>query len=159
MGADHLGQRGGLINVAVNLVLIPRYGMFGAAWATLIAYLLHVPDRARALGAPESRHYENRNLAVLVAIYGVALAASIGLVEVRLPVVIDLLVKAALAPFLFGILFIFRVATLAEMRAALRRPKRRRPLTESDEAEMAARQAEEVAGMTDDTGFAPDNRA
>ena len=102
--------------------------------------------------------YENRSLAALVGIYCVALAASIILVEIGLPVVIDLLVKAALAPLLFSFLFIFRIATLAEMRAALRRPKHRRPLTETDEAEMAARQVEEVASMTDDTGFAPDNR-
>ncbi len=44
------------------------------------------------------------------------------------------------------------------MRAILRRPKRHRPMTETDEAEIAARQTEEVASMTDDTGFAPDNR-
>ncbi len=147
-----------LINVAVNLVLIPRYGMFGAAWATLIAYLFMFLI-ARVLSERLSPGtYENRSLAALVGIYCVALAASIILVEIGLPVVIDLLVKAALAPLLFSFLFIFRIATLAEMRAALRRPKHRRPLTETDEAEMAARQVEEVASMTDDTGFAPDNR-
>ena len=28
-----------MLNVVVNLVLIPRFGMLGAAWATLVAYL------------------------------------------------------------------------------------------------------------------------
>jgi O-antigen/teichoic acid export membrane protein len=27
-----------LLNVGLNLILIPRYGMMGAAWATLLAY-------------------------------------------------------------------------------------------------------------------------
>jgi hypothetical protein len=44
------------------------------------------------------------------------------------------------------------------MRAILRRSKRHRPMTETDQAEIAARRTEEVASMTDDTGFAPDNR-
>ena len=30
---------GACVNVAVNLLLIPRFGMMGAAWATLVAYL------------------------------------------------------------------------------------------------------------------------
>ena len=29
---------GALVNIALNLLLIPRYGMMGAAWATLAAY-------------------------------------------------------------------------------------------------------------------------
>jgi O-antigen/teichoic acid export membrane protein len=27
-----------LINIALNLILIPKYGLVGAAWATLVAY-------------------------------------------------------------------------------------------------------------------------
>ena len=60
--------------------------------------------------------------------------------------------------FLFFLLIVFRVATPTEMRAILHRSKRRRPMTADEEGEIAARQAEEVASMTDDTGFAPDNR-
>ena len=32
----------GIANVVANLYLIPRYGMFGAAWATIICYLSSV---------------------------------------------------------------------------------------------------------------------
>ncbi len=102
--------------------------------------------------------YENRNLLVLIATYGVSLVAAIGPIEVHLSIPIDLLVKAVLLPFLIGILILFKVTTIAEMHGALRRPKRR-SLEESDEAELAARKAEEVAAATDDTGFSPDNRA
>jgi O-antigen/teichoic acid export membrane protein len=144
--------------VGVNLALIPRYGMFGAAWATLVAYLFMFLI-ARLLAARLSPGaYETRSLVVLIATYCIALAASIGLIEVGLPIVIDLLVKASLVPVLFALLLLFRVATPAEMRAVLHRPTRRRPMSERDEAEIAARQVEEVASMTDDTGFAPDNR-
>lgn len=31
-----------LLNVALNLVLIPKYGFLGAAWATMIAYLVYL---------------------------------------------------------------------------------------------------------------------
>jgi O-antigen/teichoic acid export membrane protein len=147
-----------LINVGVNLVLIPRFGMFGAAWATLIAYAFMFLI-ARVLSERLSPGtYENRSLVVLIGTYCIALAASIALVEIALPTIVDLLIKAALVPLLFALLLLFRIATPSEMRAVLRRPKRRHPMTESDEAEIAARQAEEVASMTDDTGFAPDNR-
>ena len=146
------------INVAVNLVLIPRYGMFGAAWATLIAYGFMFVIARMLSQRLEPGIYENRNLLVLIATYGISLVAAIGLIEVHLSISIDLLVKAALLPFLIGILILFKVTTIAEMRGALRRPKRR-SLEESDEAELAARKAEEVAASTDDTGFSPDNRA
>jgi O-antigen/teichoic acid export membrane protein len=147
-----------LLNVGVNLVLIPRFGMFGAAWATFIAYFFMFLI-ARVLSERLSPGiYENRSLIVLIGTYCISLAAAIVLVEIGLPIVIDLLIKAALVPLLFALLFLFRIATPAEVRAMLRRPKRRRPMTESDEAEIAARQTAEVAASTDDTGFAPDNR-
>jgi len=158
MWAPIISGSAALLNVGVNLALIPRYGMFGAAWATLVAYFFMFL-LARLLAARLSPGtYETRSLIVLIATYCIALAASIGLIEVGLPIVIDLLVKASLVPVLFALLLLFRVATPAEMRAVLHRPTRRRPMSERDEAEIAARQVEEVASMTDDTGFAPDNR-
>ena len=146
------------INVGINLVLIPRFGMMGAAWATFIAYVFMFAI-ARVLSERlDPGTYENRNLAVLIGTYIISLAASIVLVEIHLPIVLDLLVKAVLVLFLFFLLIVFRVATPTEMRAILHRSKRRRPMTADEEGEIAARQAEEVASMTDDTGFAPDNR-
>jgi PST family polysaccharide transporter len=47
---------GALVNVALNLVLIPRHGAFGAAWATVISYAtagwlaLFLSARTRPLG-------------------------------------------------------------------------------------------------------------
>ena len=147
------------INVAVNLVLIPPFGMFGAAWATLVAYLFMFLIARLLSERLDPGIYENRNLAVLITTYAISLAASIGLIEVHLPIVIDLLVKAALLPLLIGILIVFKVTTIAELRGALRRPGRKRPLPEDDEADLAARAAEETAASTDDTGFSPDNRS
>jgi len=148
-----------LINIGVNLVLIPPFGMFGAAWATLIAYAFMFLIARVISERLDQGIYENRNLVVLIGTYAISLAASLALIQVHLPIVIDLLVKAALLPFLIAILVLFKVTTIAEMRSALRRPKRRRrPLDESDEAQLAAREAEEVAASTDDTGFSPDNR-
>lgn len=55
------------INVAANLVLIPRYGMAGAAWATCVAYLA-MAGAVWALGrATRAVPYEWGRLGVLTA--------------------------------------------------------------------------------------------
>ena len=120
---------------------------------------LHVPDRARALRSGSTRaSTRTATWSVLIATYGISLAASIGLIEVHLPIVIDLLIKAALLPVLIGILILFKVTTIAEMRGALRRPRRRARFPRATRPSSRHARPKRSAASTDDTGFSPDNR-
>jgi PST family polysaccharide transporter len=90
---------GAAVNIALNLVLIPRYGATGAAWATLISYtmawmvfLLFIP-KTRALAWQGLRH--------AFPIVGVALI-SVACV-IRLPTIDIWRVVAALLLFVAGL--------------------------------------------------------
>ena len=64
------------INIGLNLLLIPRYGIMGAAWTTLIAYVLFAILTwmfARAV-YPLSLDYARVGVAVTVAVAGLVLA-------------------------------------------------------------------------------------
>jgi O-antigen/teichoic acid export membrane protein len=80
-------------NVAFNFLLIPRWGILGAAWATVLSYALMA-----ALGVFLSHGlypvpFETRRLAVLVAAAGLVFALSLLAPAARLP---GLAVKVAL---------------------------------------------------------------
>lgn len=62
---------GAVINVALNLVLIPRYAAMGAAWATLVSYTL--PWMVCLLFIPKARRLTWQGLRYALPIVGVAL--------------------------------------------------------------------------------------
>lgn len=72
MGA--IAVAGVLVTLGLNFLLIPRFGIWGAAWATLAAYVL----RFAAIHHASQRHYPIRygwaNVARLYAVYGAAVA-------------------------------------------------------------------------------------
>lgn len=150
------------LNVAANLVLIPRYGILGAAWATLVAYLF-MAIVARILSQRVQRGiYEDRKLVLLVAIYLVSMALSALLVSYKLPILLDLAIKTVLIPANLALIVVLRVARVSELKAVLRR--RRAPRkgrggsgAAADQIAEEARRAEEVSTSTDDLGGSADD--
>lgn len=61
-----------VVNVAVNLLLIPRYGIHGAAWATVLAFAFLFVTTSAAARRYFAVRYEVRTLVVLSALIGAA---------------------------------------------------------------------------------------
>ena len=98
---------GAVINVVVNLLLIPKFGMFGAAWATFFAYA----GMALAIYIVSQRYYPvEYELGQLLKI-GIALSASIIGFSYRtelLPSMPEHLFKLLAFASFFTILFLLR---------------------------------------------------
>jgi len=148
------------LNIAVNFVLIPRYGMMGAAWATLFAYAFMFLLTRYLSNRLMPNIYENRQLAILVGIYAVSLGASMALVYAHPPLMLDLLLRTALIPGILSLLVVFRLASVNELRSVFKR-RGRRPTAAPrvEDREEQERRAETIGSLSDDTGFAPDDRA
>jgi O-antigen/teichoic acid export membrane protein len=108
------------INIGLNLLLIPLWGMMGAAVATLVAFvLLAVLYHLQAQRAYRT-HYDLRTVFAMSALGGALLP--LGAVDLQ-PVGLDIALKAAaLAAFVLALvrLGIVRRAELAEVARALR---------------------------------------
>jgi O-antigen/teichoic acid export membrane protein len=108
------------INIGLNLLLIPVWGMMGAAVATLVAFvLLAVLYHLQAQRAYRT-HYDLRTVFAMSALGGALLP--LGAVDLQ-PVGLDIALKAgALAAFVLALvrLGIVRRAELAEVARALR---------------------------------------
>ncbi len=105
-----------LLNVGLNALLIPRFGIFGAAWASLAAYAVSTVLLARAAQRVWPVPYEWRrvlaaygaSLAAILLLTGMAHDGSFATMLVRLGVVV-----------LLGFAFLLlRVVTLQELRFA-----------------------------------------
>ncbi len=68
-----------VVNVGFNLLLIPRWGIFGATWATVLAFFCLALLTSRLSRAVHPVNYEGKRLAKLAlasgGIYGLAVAA------------------------------------------------------------------------------------
>ncbi len=111
---------GAFINVAINLLLIPRFGMFGAAWATFFAYA----GMATAIYFVSQRFYPVRYELGRLTKLGIALGIVIVANSVRhamLPGVHEQLLKLVSFLSFFIILFLLRFPTREEVRYVMRR--------------------------------------
>ena len=111
---------GAAVNVVANLLMIPKYGMLGAAWATLFAYaamalvLYFVSHRFYPV------HYEYaRLLKIWLALVVVVLAHAFR--HVLFPGLGEQLFKFAALLSFFIMLFLFRFATREELNFVRRR--------------------------------------
>ena len=147
-----------VVNVLLNLYLIPRYGMLGAAWATFVSYACMALTAHAISVRVKPGVYQDRMLVALVGIYLLALAATIALMNVSLNVWLDIAVKMAVVPLFFGLLLLFRFMTIAEVRAFLRRKPARVTRTMEEEEVAAELNAEQVGSSPDATGAFPDNQ-
>jgi O-antigen/teichoic acid export membrane protein len=145
-------------SVGANLVLIPRYGALGAAWANMLAYAV-----LAAVGMVLSQRfypmrYEWSRLGTVALAALASYAASRVLVPGSLPTPIGLLlhgvvVLASYPLFLLAVGFYHReeIAVLARILARLRR--RSAPATAEESAEMAG---DVVAAVPDETADEPE---
>lgn len=123
----------GLVNVGLNVALIPRFGMAGAAWATLAGYaaLAFVFGVGCNLVTkiPFDRRRMVQLLAPLGALVGIAWAID-GVLPIALEVAIKLLVVAAILPALAASGFLGaeeRAYLRARADAVLKKVRRQRP--------------------------------
>jgi O-antigen/teichoic acid export membrane protein len=148
-----------VVNAGLNLVLIPAYGMIGAAWATFVGYGCMALIARVVSNRLQPGLYESRKLALLVGIYGLAMGVSIGFIELHLPIWLDVTVKAVVFLVLIGLMIVVGLASVGEVRSFLRRrPPRPAPVVdEQTEAAESLRRAHEVGGTPDDTGLLQDD--
>jgi len=110
---------GAITNVVANLLFIPRFGMFGAAWATLLAYA----TMAAAIYFVSQKYFPIKYELIRLAKIGFALIASLLLSMYRqslLPMVHVQLVKlGAMATFIF-LLVLLKFPTAEEIKAIQR---------------------------------------
>jgi O-antigen/teichoic acid export membrane protein len=106
---------GAAVNVIANLLLIPRFGMFGAAWATFFAYAA----MALAIYMVSQKYYPVQyELGRLLKI-GIALGITITIFSVRhalLPSASDQLFKVLAFVSFFAILLLLRFPKEEELR-------------------------------------------
>ncbi len=106
---------GAVINLAANFLLIPKYGMFGAAWATFLAYA------AMALAIYFVSHrfypvqYEFGRLSKIGVALGVVVLAHAFRHQI-FPSVQEQVFKASAVAAFFVLLFLFRFPTKEELR-------------------------------------------
>lgn len=149
-----------VLNVDMNLALIPYYGIMAAAWATLVAYGFMAAIAYCLANKLRPGVFEHSKLAVLVGIYAISLTTSIALVEIRLPLWMDIAIKLAVVLFLFWLMLVFRLASIAELRSFIERRHRRTPITEESEEELAVEQtrlAEEIGDSVNGSSMPPEN--
>jgi O-antigen/teichoic acid export membrane protein len=83
----------GMVNIGLNFVLVPHYGIMAAAWATFVAFLVMLVlvffIARRVFPFP----YEYRRLAAILAAAGLVIAVGL---SIDLPLPGDLLLKTAL---------------------------------------------------------------
>ena len=99
------------MNVALNLVLIPPYGMMGAAVATLVAYVVLFVAMWVNSRRVYPVAYQWRRVITLACVAGALTAVGVAVGSLPLAVVLILLYPLALLPFGF-----YQPAELARLR-------------------------------------------
>lgn len=151
------------VNIVINLVLIPVWGIAGAAWATFGAYLFMALVARFAAERFSPGAFEDGRLARLIGVFLLALAASMGIVKMGLPLIADIAIKVPVLLALIALLVVARVVTVDELRSVvdrLRTRKKRAPqplVADEHAAEQAASEAGVSGHTTDDTGFDADD--
>jgi O-antigen/teichoic acid export membrane protein len=104
-----------ILNIALNFLLIPRYGLMGAAAATLISYLAWSAVRAIQSRRCYAIRYDWRRMGMIALLTGVLVAA--GAAANQLDIVAAVVVKAALAMAYVPLLVAIGFFTTAERQA------------------------------------------
>ncbi len=98
----------GAVNVALNLLWLPRYGLAGAAWATVIGYMLLVVGvRWAAMRFPMPTFETNRLLRIAGVLTTVAIAGLV--LDARLPPILEAVAKLGLLSLGAGALWLLGV--------------------------------------------------
>jgi len=144
------------LNIGLNWLLIPYYGMWAAAWDTLIAYAFMAVLARIITGRLFPGSFEDGRLLRLVAIFGTAFLANFGVNALPFSVWVTLALKILLFASVMASFVVLRVITTAELRSVIRRVTRRvrgkRPATPAEEAALQAIATEAEGTEAEDYG-------
>jgi len=112
-------------NIGANLLLIPRYGMYGAAWATLISYTLMAIGARVLTGWSMPGSLEDGKLLRATIVFAVAFVGNHAIDGFALPLAADILAKLALVAASAGLLMVGGVVSAHEVRRFIARMGRR----------------------------------
>lgn len=143
------------VNIGLNLLLVPKYGMWAAAWMTLVAYTIMALSARYFTGRFFPGSFEDVRLLKLVGIFALVFAANWGINALGLPVWAALAAKLGVLA-LAGASFVWLdIIAVAEVRALVQRVRDRRKgkRTTEQERDLAAADETVEGAMPDDTGF------
>lgn len=135
-----------VVNIGLNLWLVPRFGMWAAAVNTLVAYSLMAIIARYLTGKLFPGSFEDRRLAALVVIFFAVFAANLVLQSLGLPLAVLLALKMALLAVSLGAFVAFGVVTPTEVRQVRDVIARRKRHKRSSE-ETASLQVAEAEGI------------
>ena len=142
------------INIGLNIWLMPRYGMYAAAWTTLIAYGLMAIGARFLTGRLMPGSIQDGPLAASIGIFTVAALASAGLDTLELPLWAGIMLKLGIVALGIVALVPARVVSSKDIRSALEQMKNRRKLkpTPEETADLEVREVDAAGNLPDDTG-------
>ncbi len=114
------------VNIGLNIWLIPKYGMWAAAWNTFIAYALMAAIARYLSGQLFPKSFEDGRLLRLVAVFFVAFAIDLGVAKLALGIVPSIAIKLVVFAMAAGAVIALRVITPDEVRALVKRLTSRR---------------------------------
>lgn len=116
-----------ILNIGLNLWLMPRFGMWAAAWNTFIAYAVMALIARIASQRFSPVGFEDGRLLGLIGVFLVAFAANFAVSALPVSVVVVLVLKCVV--LVLGLLsFVWlRIVSFDELRSALTSMLRRRP--------------------------------
>lgn len=143
------------VNIGLNLLLVPKYGMWAAAWMTLVAYTVMAIAARYFTGRFFPGSFEDVRLLKLVTLFALVFGANWGINVVGLPVWAAILAKLVVLGLAGASFLWLDVIAISEVRSLLDRVmSRRKGKRTTDEARDLAAADETVEGaMPDDTGF------
>jgi O-antigen/teichoic acid export membrane protein len=117
-------------NVGLNLLLVPRFGMMGAAWANAAAYAVQAALAFTFSQRVYPVHYETRRIAIVTVAAAAACLAARGLPQ--MPPFAGIIVRGTTVVVIYaGLLGVSGFLKAAEMRALAGIARTRRPRAES----------------------------
>ncbi len=143
------------VNIGLNLLLVPIYGMWAAAWMTLVAYTIMAVIARVIVGRLFPGSLEDARLVKLIAVFIAVFLANAGVNALGVSVPVSIALKLGILALSLGALLWLDVIAISEARALLDRVLSRRKGTRTVEQDRDLAAAEETVdgAMADDTGF------
>ncbi len=148
-----------VLNIGLNLLLMPRYGMWAAAWNTLVAYaaMAFVAFFVSRRLMPGT--LDGSRLLRTAAVVAVVLAADRLLLAAGWTTLLTLGAKVLVFAMALGVLFALDVLSVRDLRSLVERLARRRRSAAPEQVAAIQAMTEDEAGHTaDDTGFQSEPR-
>jgi O-antigen/teichoic acid export membrane protein len=148
-----------VLNIGLNLWLMPAFGMWAAAWNTLAAYALMALIARIISGRLVPNSFEDGRLFRLMALFLVMFAGNLGVGALPVGAVAALALRVVLLLIGLSAFLWLDIVSLAELRSVLERvvAERRRPRTQEEEVAVVA-QSSEVESGGDDPWAGPSSR-